>query len=581
MSKYIVENTGETPSLGSNNFKTKGGEGSIYIDNGMVYKICEPGKMIPESKFKELQALDHPKIIRPENRIFDRNKNPVGYTMRLVPGDAVPLARILTKQYRQRENVKPETMMELVRQLVEGTRFIHSHPGYLLVDANEYNFMVPTDNYDAIYFIDVNSYETPKHPATAIMMSIRDWQVKQAKDGRWKWTQDSDWYSIGILTFYMFTGIHPFKGDHPNYTNVKTFWQEQMKDNISVLRPDVSVPEAAVYYPFEDIIPGGADGAYMQWYRSMFIDGERLPAPENFQATIKFVAKIREIVGSNSFSIQELHEMPHQIVGYYARSGKEIIATKNHVFSNGIKWRRPKNRFRCGFTPIKNIPYSCEFLDSGRIQLTNLNDGKDIPIDLMGHDIMSTNGRVYVLSEKAIFEITFIEKSFFVASAYKVASIMPNATTLYQGCAVQNVIGRFHFSVFPETKSHYQYIIEELDDYQIVEAKYENNILMVICLDPNGQYDRFIIRTNGSKYEVFRKIENINPVGLNFTVNDNGICACVNEEEKVEIFSSKMGHPKVNCIDDPAVKTDMKLCHHGQAIQFAHGRKIYSISVKK
>ncbi len=579
---YTVEGTGEKPRLNNSNFKTKGGEGSIYVVGSTVYKICEPGKMIPEQKLRELRVLDHPKIIKPENRILDANSQPVGYTMRLVPGDAEPLARILTKQYREREGITPEVMMELVRQLVEGTRFVHSHKGYLLVDANEFNFMVSTDNHDAIYFIDTNSYQTPHFPATAIMQSIRDPLIKQNSSGHWMWTKESDWYSIAILTWYMFTGIHPFKGDHPKYTNIKTFWQDQMRDNISVMRPDVTVPINAVYHPFETVIPGGTSGAYWQWYKSILLENKRLPAPLDFQSAITFVATIKEIAGSHLFDIAKLFSMPTKIVGYYARSGKEVVVTKDHIINGGIKWRRPNCRFRCGFAPITNTPFSCEFLDTGNVRLTNLNDGEDIPIVLSGRDIMSTNGRVYVLGNDKIFEITFKEKtSYFVASATQVASVRSNATTLYQGCAIQNAFGKYQISIFPDTKMHYQFEVEELNDYQITDAKFEGGVLMVVGLNSKGGYDRFVIRVQDGHTEVFRKIENINPVGLNFTVSEGGICVCINETEKVEIFSCKLGQAKVEFLDDPSVTSDMKLCHHGMKVQFAHGDGVYSISKRK
>ena len=116
MAKYQVLGTGETVDLTQNNFKAKGGEGSIHIIGDTVYKVCEPGKMIPDAKFKELAVLDHPRIIKPDDILLQRNK-PTGYTMRLVPGDARPLAQTLTKAYRQREGVTPDHSMKLVQQI--------------------------------------------------------------------------------------------------------------------------------------------------------------------------------------------------------------------------------------------------------------------------------------------------------------------------------------------------------------------------------------------------------------------------------------------------------------------------------
>src|SRR6185369_5913583 len=95
MPKYKTK-TGVEVELDQNNFKTKGGEGSIHIVGTKVYKVCDPGKMIPEAKINELMVLDHPRIVRPIDILLQRNK-PVGYVMDLVPGNARPLAQILTK----------------------------------------------------------------------------------------------------------------------------------------------------------------------------------------------------------------------------------------------------------------------------------------------------------------------------------------------------------------------------------------------------------------------------------------------------------------------------------------------------
>jgi serine/threonine protein kinase len=246
--KYKVRTTGATVELNDNNFKAKGGEGSIYIVGDTVYKVCDPGKMIADGKFKELAALDHMRIIRPDDVLLDSKSKPTGYTMKVVPGNPLPLAKILSKTYREREGVTPDMMAELVSQISEGIRYIHKKPGYLQVDGNELNYMV-TNNHKDIYFIDVNSYQTPNFPADAIMPSIRDWNAGT------NFTQLTDWYSFAIISFYMFTGIHPFKGMHPNFTNLKTSMIERMQVGISVLDKNTQFPQAAVYFPFEAVIP--------------------------------------------------------------------------------------------------------------------------------------------------------------------------------------------------------------------------------------------------------------------------------------------------------------------------------------
>jgi hypothetical protein len=579
MTKYQIDGSKEEVNLTKDNFVAKGGEGAIHIIGDRAFKVCDAGKMIPVDKFKELTALDHPHIIVPQRILLQKGK-PIGYDMRCVPNNPRPLAQILTKAYRLRENVTPEKMNKLVQQIADGVRFIHKHPKYLQVDGNEFNYMV-TEKHDEVFFIDVNSYQTPTFPADAIMPSIRDWHVAKDANGMYVWTQMSDWYSFAVISFYMFTGIHPFKGRHADFTNMKTLMYDQMLNCKSVLDPKTQFPLGAVFHPFEDVIPGGKDGAFMQWYRAVFIDNKRAPAPKDFQATLAFIAKVKEIVGSNKFEMRELHDYFEAITAYYENKGAEVVVGKN-VFCNQRTIPRPAERFRVGFTPKRNVPYAC-WLENEQVRLLNLNDRTEIKATLNGTDLMACEGRIYIQSLNNIFELEFIEQTnVLIGTAKPVASIMPSATRLYQGVAVQDMFGTLMFSIFSDGGHHQQVKIPELNDLRITEAKYERNVLMVIGVDGEGRYNRFVFRfaKDWSNYDV-RQIENITPTGINFTVLPKGVCVCLTEEEKIEIFSNQKGSASINVIDDPVIDGDMRLCHSGDQVRFAQGTKLYSLAVKK
>lgn len=582
MAKYKVRGSTKTIELNQGNLKAKGGEGSIHIIGNVVYKVCDPGKMIPEGKFEELRKLNHPKIVKPENVILDSGNQAVGYTMNLVPGGARPLAQILSKTYQEREGVTPALKLELVRQMADGIRFIHKHPGYLQVDGNEFNYMV-TDDYKDLYFIDVNSFQTPSYPADAIMPSIRDYHCPKDSNGLYVWSHNTDWYSFAIISFYMFTGIHPFKGKHPNFPNVKTFMIDQMKACKSVLDPEVVFPQAAVYFPFESVIPGGSSGAYMQWYKAVFIDNKRTPPPVDFQSVITFVQQVKEIVSSNLLIMQEIRSFEGQIVGHYTYGGQEVVVTTEKIYVANQGSMRPATKFRVGFTPVGCKPVAA-WLEDGRLKLLNLESKIPIPCDVAGRNLMSYDGRLYLQSEKNILEITFIEMgNTLMAASNSVADIMPEATELFQGVAFQDMFGVKMASMFPQSGHHRSCKIDELAGYNITEAKLERNVLMVIGSDKkSGEYTRFIFRfgDNWQGYDV-RKVENIVPSGINFTVLDNGVCVCITEEEKVEIFASQKDSAGVKSIVDPSVKANMRLCHSGPQVRFAMDNKLFNFSVKK
>jgi hypothetical protein len=158
--------------------------------------------MIAPAKLRELSVLAEPNIIRPEKILLDARKTPVGYSMRYVDR-ARALCQIFPRAFRVRNNLSSGSIVSLVRRLQDGVRYVHSK-GILIVDLNELNFLI-SDDFTEIYFIDVDSYQTPSFPATALMESVRD----RHSHG---FSEKTDWFSFAVVSFQMFVGIHPYKG---------------------------------------------------------------------------------------------------------------------------------------------------------------------------------------------------------------------------------------------------------------------------------------------------------------------------------------------------------------------------------
>src|ERR1051326_6279805 len=142
-----------------------------------------------QAKIDELSLLVQPNIIRPLELIIDGRNRPVGYSMRSA-GKTYSLCQLFPKAFRQRNNLTPDLMLRLVRQLQTGVSHIHSR-GILIVDLNEMNFLVASD-FNELFFIDVDSYQTPSFPATVLMESVRDRHAKS-------FSSDSDWFSFAVV----------------------------------------------------------------------------------------------------------------------------------------------------------------------------------------------------------------------------------------------------------------------------------------------------------------------------------------------------------------------------------------------
>lgn len=572
--KYSLQSTGKTVNLDANNFMRQGGEGATYSIGDVVYKVCDPGKMIPKEKIAELSMLSHPKIIKPEDIILDSKKKPVGYTMRLVPNNAKSLFKILNKAFREREGVTHDNMAALVLQIYDGIKNgIHSHPGYLQIDGNPLNYMVTSD-YKDVYFIDVNSFQTPSFPATAIMPSIRYWKCGQ------NFTELTDWYSYAIISWYMFTGIHPFQHSHPRFPNAKTAMVDMMKANVSILDPESQFPIPAVYHPFESFIPGGANGAYMQWYRARFCEDKELPPPDGFQSKLVVAAKKTNTISPQKFVINLLKQYDSSIVSFVESNGSEIVVTKKSIYANNCINPRPSSRTCVGFLTNSNAPVALT-LDNGKVKVLDLITGTWTGFELAADDIMSCEGRLYIKYLKNVYELIFSGSS--IPSQQLVGNVMQNASTIFDGVIIQDMLGEYYASIFPDANKHKSIHITELTKTsKVVEAKYEGNVLMLVVLDQKrGQHDRFILRfsKDGSQYD-FKKVENVLPVGLNFTVLQNGTVIFINESQQVEVFFSAKDSTASKLIVDQEINLETKLFHSGKQARLSIGEMLYSISIK-
>src|ERR1051325_6764705 len=332
--RYYIPSKGQL-RIGKSEFKAQGGEGAVYVKGSTAFKIyADPSRCITQAKIDELSALVQPNIIRPLELVLDSSNRPVGYSMRAV-GKAHALCQLFPKAFRQRNNLTPELTLRLVRQLQTGVSHVHSR-GILIVDLNEMNFLVSAD-FRELFFIDVDSYQTPSFPATVLMESVRDRHAKA-------FSNDSDWFSFAVVSFQMFVGIHPFKGTYPPFQHLPdnaAKLDERMRANISVLHAGVSVPAACL--PFSVIPPN-----YLDWYRAVFEDGKRLAPPQAVQAAIVVVGPMLvQSIASRRFEVREVREFDSEIIWHDG----VITATEQSVYFNGQKYARPPFDVKLVVTP--------------------------------------------------------------------------------------------------------------------------------------------------------------------------------------------------------------------------------------
>lgn len=194
---------------------------------------------------------------------------------------------------------------------------------------------------------------------------------------------------------------------------------------------------------------------------------------------------------------------------------------------------------------------------------------------------MSYGGRIYVKQNDKLSEIEFIElPNKILISSSAVTSIQENATKLFDGVVIQNVLGSCVASMLPQYRTCHQVLLPEMKGYQIIDAKYDKNVLIIIA-NKKGKYDKFIftLSEDFKTYEM-RKVGDVTYCGINFTVLDNGVVIHVNEDEEMEIFLNKIGKNNVKVIDSSSIRGDMRLFADGTNVLFSEKNKIYKIKMK-
>lgn len=585
--KVFVQGSATPIDLTQKDYLAQGGEGCVYVKGKKAFKVYhDPAKMIPQGKFHELAAIQDPVVIRPQELLMDDKNGVIGYTMPFIK-DGYPLCQLFPKSFRDREGVQPGTIADLVTKMQRSIDNVHKS-GVLIVDLNEMNFLT-TKKFDEVYFIDADSYQTNHFPATAIMDSIRDWTVHGGQ-----WSELSDWYSFAILSFQLFTGIHPFRGKyHGPKVEFKTklatdadddtfaITRRRMLGNISIMHPEVGVPPSA--YPLS-VIPA----AYRKWYEDLFINGRRLPPPGKVIVTVTtFVTPTTVTIVGTHIDFTDLFAgwkpggnvsefFPSTVMGAHP-----VIGTDVGVYLDKQIIPVPMHHAQvCGFSTKVGRAVIGMILD-GKLCLINITDRANVPFDLAVKEAAAYDGRIYVRTEDQIREVILTDiGSNVIASSKAVTNVMPLATQLFSGVAIQSMLGAIYASLFVDTGKSHQIRIPQLDKHRIIDAKYDHGVMMVVS-EHKGKYCRMVFRfDHDGTYDVRVVADIAAGYVINFVTLDSGVGVCLDEEERLELFSKVRGSAGMKVVDDKALSADMTLGKFAGSPIVFHGKDIFKLKMK-
>lgn len=566
--KLTIQGQGDV-NLTQQDFVAQGGQGSVYAVGDTAFKVYhDVSGMMPEGKIQELAALPVPPFSRPEHMLLDAKGRKVGYTTRFVR-DAYVLCQLFPRSFRDREGLTHDKAFHLVEKMREGVDQAHKVK-ILLIDPNEMNFLVDP-KFATVTFIDTDSYQTRNYPATAIMESIRDRHMPHPM----AFNEGTDWFSFAVTSFQLLVGIHPYKGKHPT---LKGF-EDRMAANVSVFNKEVSVP--AVAYPL-DVIPK----AWRGWYEAVLEKGDRSAPPGGAVVVAIIQPTIKALVGSGNLVLDEIGQYGSNVTGVWATGTRLVVATDTGLWVDGRRVSDWTDTSAVGFSTKMAAPIAVRHPSD----VPEMFDGASktpVAFGLNAQRIVGYDGRIYLKVNDKIMEVVLNDVgNKVIASTRLAATVLPNASLLFQGGVVQNMLGSMFVSLFPQAGQTYQVRIPDLDHYRIIDAKYDagakGGVLMVIARTKKGTYDRLVFRfdTAFQTYDM-RKVEDIGTsAGLNFVVTDAGVCICLDEDDKLELTSANKGSTQMKTIEDKVLGGDLRLFKRGSQVLMARGDKVFTMKMK-
>lgn len=556
MALNIVVEGGASITLSDTDYVRSGGEADVYKKNGIAYKIYkDKTRMIPSAKVDELRRIQSDEVLFPDNIIFDDTGSPIGYTSRFIESPAVPVCKLFVRSFKRKNGISNDDINKLVKHIQDNIVIIHQ-ANCLVVDLNEMNIIVG-NNFEIPYFIDVGAYQTPTFKADAIMESIRDPLVKNNA-----WSEDSDWFSFGIIAFQLWIGIHPYKGTHPHY---KKDWKKRMEVGASVFDHGVSLPKSTNDF---SVIPRN----YLDWLKKLFVTNERC-GPPSVAGAVHLVVQSTPVGTYVGFSTKLVEELPEPIRFVYSLFGNHYVVTNNGVYVGSKKL--PNHVRDCRKVFVCN---------SGQVHpvIAKLKDRNFISEDYQGNristgvadDAMTRNGCVYTIENDHVVERSY--KYFggrLIESRKIVANIMRSSTQVFDGIIFHSLAGRTHV-VLPYEKGYAcNVMLKELDEYRILDARSEGNVCVVVA-EKNGQYDRLSFVFDKVPHYDLYKFEDVDVAEANFTVMPNNMIVFALQTE-VELFKDN----KKRVLQNPPFDTSMRIYNSAGKLFYVDDRKIFSCSM--
>lgn len=555
-----------------------GGEGAVYLNGGQIFKVyLDPVKAQKngvDKKVSMLQAMKHPGVAVPHSILRDKAGHFLGIAMPHVTGE--PLCTLFTTAGRDRANFGTPQAIKVVDAMREITQHAHDHKA-LMVDANELNWLI--DGVKPVA-IDTDSWQLPGYPATAIMPSIRDYQMDRACG----FTEGTDWFAWAIVTFQIWTGIHPYKGTHPSFGR---------GDLEGRMRAMASVFDAGVRLPGAARDPQQIPARLKDWYAETFATDVRIAPPRAADSVIAPMAprKLKSIHGaSGNLRLEKILGLPGSIAA--TAHGFLVVRTPQGmalwdtlstppapVASMPSAWISDLLHERCTIVRLGHARLSIH-LDSatGQLEAKDLDNGTSASLKTVGQKLWQAHNRVFVLADnddRGLHEIDLARLGDRLVVGQKQRwAVNVLSTRFLRNVCVQDALGVFFVGV-ATVNGFVQGAAPGLKGYRVAEgfAPDEYNVWLTATRILDGESVRLRLALVGGKFEVQHEIV-ASTLALEAAMTGSGIGVLRDDDD---LLATKGRSSKtVGC---SGLSPDLRLFSMGPSIGAFEGSELFRLSL--
>jgi hypothetical protein len=524
-----------------------GGEGEIYRCGQTIIKLyshlARAKRANTFGKIEQLAKLSHPFVVSPRGIVNDKTGQALGFYMNVAPGE--PLPRVFTSDWRRRNAFGDRATSLLASRMHEVVEFAHSN-GAIMVDANEFNWTADASRLDdpTPRNLDVDSWSIGPWPGQAIMPSIRDWQTQG-------FTTSSDWFGWGVVTFQLYTGIHPYKGRLDGYKPAEL--ERRMRENASVFNPEIRLNHAVRDF---NSIPG----PLLDWYRRTFENGERSIPPSpltNGKTTIK--PNVARIVIRASGNVRYDRLFDGTLDPFVRIYECGVCLSASGVLRELGSGRRIGGGFSANCEVIRTTQgWLAAELQGDRIIATLISDSmttESVTASLECSQLLRSGNRLFGVTLQGLTELRLMQFSRPILATGQTWGALPYATSWFDGVGIQNTLGATHLILPFRDDGCVQIRVPELDGLRYVAARAGNKFVIVMTINRQGQYERFELSLDRMyrTYQITRS--RVDAPEINTAILNRGVTASIDDDGELVILVPSSSQRKIIRDKDANTKT--------------------------